>query len=1206
MKFIFQILFFFAFLNLGYSQQFWKEIKESEMTQRGNKVFQEMPESYKTFQLDHSDLRFFLQDAPMIHQDFSRQQFIELQMPNLEGGTQTYLVFEQPVMEAGLSQKYPDLKAYKGISKVNPKEKIWFTVSPFGYSGALSTEEGTVYIDAYYENNKEYYITYNVDKFKNNPYAGVPLCGVETVNSEKPQAFMPYTRSTAEVETREYRLAMACTGEWGKIRVTVAKCLSDMNIMVTRLTQIYESELAIRFVLVNDNDKVIFLDPATDPYIGSDMAKTILPTNTGILNDRIGANNYDIGHVLSICFDVGGVAMLGSACQSNKGNGVTCFNNQNFEYAVASIMAHEVGHQFNASHTFNSCAPSQENVSPGTAYEPGSGSTIMSYGGLCGVDDIFNGNNAYFHVASLEQMFGKTLSGGNAYSCATKIASGNRIPEVIMPVGGFTIPISTPFELRATGTDEDGDNLTYRWEQYNLGPQSTLGNPVGTAPLFRSFPSVSSPTRFFPTKERIFKNQFNAKDEVLPTITRDLKFKCVVRDEKAVGVGVTWGEMNFSVTADAGPFSITYPKVDAKFDVGDEITVTWSVANTDVAPVNCKLVNIYVSYNEALLNNDPDMILVANQVPNNGARKIIIPNKLSNRANFVIKAADNIFLTTSVLPSIIQNPVNPGIFVDVAEDYRKLCLPASPEFVFETAGLSGLTENIHFEVVSGLPSGAIPIFSADSIAPGSSTTLKIDMNDVEGKGMTEVVVRAFVPGLDTLVRYLRINYTATRLDEFTTLTPSDGTTGGSVLPMFSWTSNTDASTYQFQLAKNPSFSTNSLVFERTVGVTSFTSSVILEKSNVYYWRVRAINECKEGAWSEIKAFSTEVLSCKEFKSGELAINISPSGRPVVETSLDIPIEGVVSDLNVTKIRCDHQRNGDIIASVISPSNKEIVLWSKKCGTQKNIVIGIDDQSPIFFGCPLSTDRIVKPDIPLAGFNGENVKGVWTLRITDDEPGEGGRLLEFNMEICSNLAVAAPSLLVNEVLQIPPGDKPSIRPSHLMAIDEDNTPDQLIFTIVSLPRFGILKMNGVDVVIGSTLTQEDINQDKLRYFHDGSSNPTDSFEFTVIDGQGGWIPITAFEMEIDASFPSKTTDLSKQINLMVYPNPVGDQELHVVINDEGIQFSDYIIFDVNGRKCASGKMIENKTSIQMSTWTSGVYRIQLYSKEGTVSSIFMKQ
>ncbi|MBK8623670.1 MAG: T9SS type A sorting domain-containing protein [Saprospiraceae bacterium] len=1188
------------------AQTVWKETKISSFQTRSDARMENLPESYSAYTLSTEVLRQQLKNAEMVNQRSvnTNGTYVELPVPN--GQPAMYHVVEQPVMEEGLMEKFPELKAYKGFLANRPETQIWFTFSPYGFSAAISDNGSVHYIDQLYQNDLETYIMYDVKADKSNPYEGIPLCGVDITNQEKMVPFMPFSRNNTEVETRTYRLAMACTGEWGRVRVTVAKCLSDMNIMVTRLTQIYESELAIRFVLINDNDKLIFLDPDTDPYNGSDMGRVILPTNTGVLNDRVGVNSYDVGHVLSRCFDVGGVAALGSACQSNKGNGVTCFNDMNFEYAVASIMAHEVGHQFDATHTMNSCAGSQENVTPGTGYEPGSGSTIMSYGGLCGVDNVFSGSDPYFHVASLEQMFGKSLSGGNAYNCAQKTPSGNRNPSVAMPSGGFTIPISTPFALTASGSDEDGDALTYRWEQYNLGPQSTLGSPTGSAPLFRSLAGVTTPTRFFPAISKIFKNQLNSKDEVLPTGTRNLTFKCVVKDNKPEGVGVTWDDVSFNVTADAGPFVITFPRLDARFNIGDEINVTWDVANTDVAPVNCKLVNIYLSINEALHDNDPNLILLASNVPNTGSRKVVIPANITNRANFVIKAADNIFLTTSVLPSMIQNPMGPALYVGVDIDYQTLCLPATADYVFNTLGINGLTGNIQFEVVSGLPAGAVVSFSNQNVTPGENTTMTINLDNVQGKGIADIGVKIVAPGIDSLIRYVRVNYTATNLDNVSALLPVNGTTGSTVLPSFSWTQNTDAVTYQLQLATSPSFESNTLVFDRIQTGISFNSSVILDKSRIYYWRVRGINQCKDGLWSDINAFSTEVLSCNVYTSGDLSINISASGRPTVETSLNIPSEGNVSDINIKKVKIDHQRNGDLIASVVSPSNKEIILWSKKCGTQKNISVGLDDESPLFFGCPLNNDRILKPENKLSGFNGESTKGAWKLIIKDDEAGEGGRLLGFDIEICSNVVLSAPYVVNNIVLQIPPGDKPAIRSPYLLVQDDDNTSDQLVYTVVTLPEFGILSLNGNPLSVGATFTQSDINNASLRYTHDGSSNPGDRFTFTVFDGQGGWVPITSFTFEVDESFPSDTKDVSKLYDVLIYPNPVTDQNVQVSVLHEKTLFKSYTVFDAKGQKVASGAMISNNASIPVIGWNSGLYSIILYSNEGSISKTFIKQ
>lgn len=1186
----------------------WKEVKLTNTRDINDSRFPELPEEYSLYEVNLESVTADLEKTTSVSQRNERGEKVLLQIPVGKGEIMSFFVYEQSVMEEGLQARYPELKAYKGFGVNYPDFQVWFTLSSHGFSAAVTRPEGIVYIDQMFENDKSRYIVYPVDTYKNNPYAGIPLCGTEHAEINKNKAFMPFNRNAGEVEMRVYRLAMACTGEWGRVasRGTVAKCLSDMNIMVTRLTQIYESELAIRFVLVNDNDKLIFLDPVTDPYVGSDMARTILPANTGIINERIGANNYDVGHVLSICFDVGGVAQLGSACQSNKGNGVTCFNNNNFEYAVASIMAHEVGHQFDATHTFNSCAPSQENATASSAYEPGSGTTIMSYGGLCGVDNVFGGSDAYFHVASLEQILAKTLPGGDAYNCAQKIKSDNTHPDIVMPAGGFTIPRSTPFELTALATDADGDALTYRWEQYNLGPQSTLGNPVGTAPLFRSFNGTSSPTRFFPAISKIFRNQLTTKEEVLPSITRNLTFKCVVKDNKSEGVGIVWDDVSFEVAGDAGPFTITYPKLDAKFDIGDEVLVTWDVANTNVAPVNCKLVNIFVSYNEALHSGDPNLVLVAKEVPNIGSRKIIIPNRSSNKANFVIKAADNIFLTTSVLPSIVQTPTTPTVYADVNQEVVTTCLPATPEFVFSTTALGGLTDSIQFEIADGLPSGAMASFSENKVLPGETSVLSLNMDAVQGKGTAEIAVRIFVPGVDTIIRYIRIHYTATNLDALNTLTPADGTTGGSVLPVFTWEANSDATLYRIQLANNPSFDAGSLVFEITrTNVTTFTSSVILEKSGVYYWRVRAENPCKNGTWSAVKAFSTEVLSCQDFKSGPLSVNISASGKPTIETALNIGIDGIVSDLNVSLIRIDHQRNGDLIPSLISPSGKEIILWSKKCGTQKNISLGLDDESPVFFGCPLNNNRILKPENKLSGFQGEATKGNWTLRVRDDEAGEGGRLLEFNMEICSNVAVAAPVLVVNNVLQIPPGDKPAIRPTHLLAEDADNTAVQLVYTIVTLPNYGNLTLNGSQLNVGSKFTQQDINNAALKYIHGGSEIPADEFSFTIIDGQGGWIPITTFSIEVDASFPSGTKDVVREYQIKVYPNPASGEEVRLDVGNKTVLFEGFSVFDITGRKLAEGAMVDNQAVINIVNLSSGLYTVRLFNKEISAVTSFLK-
>ncbi len=69
-------------------------------------------------------------------------------------------------------------------------------------------------------------------------------------------------------------------------------------------------------------------------------------------------------------------------------------------------------------------------------------------------------------------------------------------------------------------------------------------------------------------------------------------------------------------------------------------------------------------------------------------------------------------------------------------------------------------------------------------------------------------------------------------------------------------------------------------------------------------------------------------------------------------------------------------------------------------------------------------------------------------------------------------------------------------------DEDNTPSQVIYSLTSLPINGILKIGTTTLDLGAnnTFTQQQINDNLLTYSHDGTNQPTNSFGFTVSDGE----------------------------------------------------------------------------------------------------------
>jgi hypothetical protein len=170
-----------------------------------------------------------------------------------------------------------------------------------------------------------------------------------------------------------------------------------MNGIVTtinRVNGIYERDLAVRMVLVGNNASIVYTNPATDPYTNTN-GPAMLCENATNLDAVMGTSSYDVGHVFATGFD-GGFAARGSACSgvnacgspsgSDKGRGVSAFQTPSGDAFDVDAVAHEMGHQVGANHTFNGTTgvpgcgtPGARNAS--TAFEPASGSTVMSYAG---------------------------------------------------------------------------------------------------------------------------------------------------------------------------------------------------------------------------------------------------------------------------------------------------------------------------------------------------------------------------------------------------------------------------------------------------------------------------------------------------------------------------------------------------------------------------------------------------------------------------------------------------------------------------------------------------------------------------------------------------------------------------------------------------------------------------------------------------------
>ncbi len=653
----------FAFLmSLFLSGQsvLWNDIPDPKRESQ-----QIYPESYRTVTVDFESLKTLLLAAPKEGTDLRNSDYI-IELPSADGGRAAFNIVEESVMAPGLQSRYPNMRSYIGLGTgdyANAKIVLDFTLK--GFHAQILIEGKSYYIDPLSPGDLNTYIVYSRESFFKNNTKQMHSCEPENIGVPVPggddhgqklgePGDIIYTPTSNGTQLRTYDLALACTGEYAQFHGgTKPLVLSAMITTMTRVNGIYRSDLCLRMLLVSNNDDLIFLNAITDGY-SNDDGVAMLAQNQTKITAVIGASNYDIGHVFST--GGGGVASLGVVCNNSfKARGVTGSSNPVGDPFDIDYVAHEMGHQWSANHTFNnSCSGTRESTA---AYEPGSGSTIMAYAGIC-APNLQSNSNAYFHNKSYNEIVSYSVTGaGN--SCATITTALNNPPLIAMPAGGFYIPKSTPFELTASATDANSDALTYCWEQYNLGPataegDNTISFPTGNAPIFRSMPPDSSPTRVFPRISELVINT-HLIGELLPTYARNLTFKLTVRDSYTNGA-VTDAQIAFDVASNSGPFLVTSPNTSTTWTVGSTQTVTWNVANTTASPVSCSSVNIYLSTDGGFTY--PTLLL--GNTANDGSATVTVPNSLTTQARIKVKASSNIFFDISNQNFTISTVIPPN------------------------------------------------------------------------------------------------------------------------------------------------------------------------------------------------------------------------------------------------------------------------------------------------------------------------------------------------------------------------------------------------------------------------------------------------------------------------------------------------------------------------------------------------------------------
>jgi hypothetical protein len=434
------------------------------------------PRRYSAVRVDPADVRAELAGAQAVGS--SRSTVFELPTPT--GDSERFAVQRTNVMQAKLAAAHPELQTWSGVSLDNRGTSVALDVTPMGFHASVRGPNGqdAWFVDpAYNKRGTSVHLVYygrSLPKPSSSPVEREMPAIDRAIKAQRSKA----RAASPTVVQRVYRLALLNDPSYADYFGT-ENVLAEKVTLMTRVNQVYNDDLAIRMVLVEGTEKLNFdtvekatgpdgpcgthscytLDPVSPDYVEGQLSYCgvgTLQRNQVVLGQLIGASNYDVGHI-ALGTNGGGIAQLGVVGSIEKAMGCTGIPDPVGDYYAIDYVAHELGHQFAGNHTFNgtqwNCSGANRNED--TSVEPGSGTSIMAYAGICRQDNLQPHSDPYFSQRSLSEI--------NAY------------------VGGDAPDPVEVQDVSLTGFDTAGDTITIDYPGAAVGPVTLTFGSTYTA-----------------------------------------------------------------------------------------------------------------------------------------------------------------------------------------------------------------------------------------------------------------------------------------------------------------------------------------------------------------------------------------------------------------------------------------------------------------------------------------------------------------------------------------------------------------------------------------------------------------------------------------------------------------------------------------------------------------------------------------------------